>query len=871
MKYLLCFAILLYPSLCAGQAVRGHEQISDRVNITVSDGTLSIRPLTDNAVRITFVKDADARLPELVFTAGVHTPAFSVSDQPSRLEVRLNQMVVVLDKQDGNLSFEDTAGKIFLSERGGTRYLVPDTATGERRCKAELTFDSPADESLFGLGQFQDGHFNVKGVTRRMAQVNSQIAIPFVYSTRGYGLLWHQYGLTDFNPADNAVPLAPGAQQGGQDASTADVTTSAGTAAVPQGQSLFRGRFTVPRSGRYAVFLDLGDMGNRHFVAIDGTACVDQSNYWLPPCVSAFVNLAEGEHQVEIVCKSSNTPSLFWREVGPTTTFRSPHASCIDYTVFYGASADSVIKTYRTLSGAVPMLPRWAFGFWQCRERYTSGEHLVRTVRTFRERGLPMDAIVQDWQYWGKYGWGVPRFDETSYPDPAGFISTLHGLHARFAVSVWENVDKNSAIGRDYLARALYIPDSPWLDMTDPLAREAHWQSLRRNLFDVGVDAWWMDATEPENDALKNVTTHLGSGNALRLIYPLFTSRMVYEGQRAASREKRVCILTRSAFPGQQRYGTINWSGDIAGTWDGFRRQITAGLGYAMTGMPFWTTDVGGFFRPGPAQYRDTTYHELLTRWFQWGAFNPLFRVHGYQSETEPWMYGPAVEANMKATLALRYRLLPYIYALASQVSDGGTTMMRPLVMDFRDDPLALEQRYAHMFGPAFLVVPVTEPGGRPQHIYLPGKALWYDFWTGKSFSGSQTLHMPAPEDHIPVFVKAGSIVPLGPVIQYSGERSDPIEIRIYPGADGMFTLYEDEGDSYRYEQGQCTRISLVWNDRDRTLSIGERNGAYRGMPDGHTFHVTVVGPGRGCGSAEVSEGATTIRYTGSAVHVVVP
>jgi len=635
---------------------------------------------------------------------------------------------------------------------------------------------------------------------------------------------------------------------------------------LAQNQSMYLGKFEVPEDDVYSVFLDLGDMGNRQYVAIDGTPCIDQSNFWLPPTGGTLVRLAAGKHHVQVLCKSGNTPTVSWARVRNETTFRSPNARLLDYIVFYGPSADSVIATYRRLSGGVPMLPRWAYGFWQCRERYTSGAHLVGTMREFRERRFPVDVIVQDWQYWGRHGWGVMKFDEANYPNPAGFIKELHDLNAHFSISVWENVDKNSDIGRDFASRGLYIPESPWLDMMNPAARGAHWDALNQNLFAFGVDAWWLDATEPENDALKGKRTNLGLGDFYRLTYPLFVSKGVFEGQRNATSDKRVCILTRSAFLGQQRYGAINWSGDIGGTWDAYRRQIVAGLNYSMTGMPFWTTDIGGFFRPGPSQYSDEKYHELLVRWHQWGAFNPIFRIHAYQTETEPWKYGQAVEEIMRTMLHLRYRLLPYIYSEAWQITSTGSTMMRPLVMDFRGDSSALNHPYEYMFGKALLVAPVTEPNTVARDVYLPVCEAWYDFWTGIRYEGAKTTRVAAPLERIPVLVRAGSIIPMGPVIQYSTEKTDPIEIRIYPGADGGFTLFEDENDGYNYEQGLYSLITFQWDDARKRLTVGARKGSYAGMLQTRTFNVVLVREKKGVGVDVSGAPDRAITYTGGEV-----
>ena len=850
MKLKLLVIVSLFPLLCHGQAVKYFRQMSDRVNITLSEGTLTINPLTGNAVRIKFYKKTEGNLPEFVFTSKVEHPGFQVFDSPSKLEIKAKNIIVSLDKQTGKLSFADNAGKVFLSEKAGARKLTPDSTQGEPCFFVEQSFESPADESIFGLGQFQDGQYNLKSVARRLTQVNTQIAIPFIYSSKGYGLLWHQYGLTDFNPADNFIALEKQEQSNAGNNQTAEVTTTSGTQKISQHQSLYQGKFYVSENGIYSIFLDLGDMGNRQYVVIDGKPCIDQSNMWLPPTTGTLVNLKAGEHQVQIICKSNNTPKLSWKLSDNFTTFRSPTAKLLDYVVFYGPSADSVIATYRNLSGNAPMFPKWAYGFWQCRERYTSAKHLVETVEEFRRRSLPLDVIVQDWQYWGNRGWGVPQFDEKNYPNPSGFIKELHDLNAHFNISIWSNPDKNSTIGREYVAKNRFIPDTKWLDYFNPETRKEYWNTLKINMFDKGVDSWWMDAVEPENDALKGTKTHLGIGDLFRLTYPLMVSKAVYEGQRETSSDKRVCILTRSAFSGQQRFGVINWSGDIGGTWDVFRNQIVAGLNFTISGLPYWTTDIGGFFRPGLSQYTDEKYQELLTRWYQWGTFNPIFRMHGYQTETEPWKYGQTVEDNMRKMLNLRYRLLPYIYSEAWQVTKNGSTMMRALVMDFNGDTDAVKQPYEYMFGKAFLVAPITEAGATQRDVYLPKSADWFNFWTGKRIKGGQTIKAEAPLNKIPLFIKAGSIVPMGSIIQYSSAKpADTLEIRVYKGADAQFDLYEDEGDNYNYEKGKYTIIPFKWNEQRQSLTIEDSKGNYPGSLKKRIFNVVFISDFEGLGT----------------------
>jgi alpha-D-xyloside xylohydrolase len=864
------FLILsLFTSLCQGQVVKGIKEINDRVEISLVEGILSVIPLTENAVRIRFYKEEEIKLPELVFTSQIKAPAFKVTDSSSRMVIQGKRIIVFIDKQTGKLSFADNSGKIFLSEKVDSRKFIPDSVLGEPCFLAEQSFESLNDEYIFGLGQFQDGHYNLRNVTRKLTQVNSQISIPFIYSSKGYGLLWHQYGLTDFNPADNFIKLEKQVQSIESSKKVVEVTTTSGTQKVSQDQSLYTGKFSVPKDGVYSVFLDLGDMDNRQYLAIDGRPYIDVSNIWLPPTASVLVNLKAGEHQLQLICKSSNNPKVSWKLVDNLTTFRSPNAKLLDYVVFYGPSADSVIASYRNLSGNAPMFPLWAYGFWQCRERYTSAAHLVETVKEFRKRNLPMDVIVQDWQYWGNIGWGVPQFDETNYPNPSGFIKEIHVLNAHFNISIWSNPDKNSEIGKEYVAKNLFIPGTKWLDYFNPATRKEYWNTLKINMFDHGVDSWWMDAVEPENDALKGEKTFAGLGDFYRLTYPLFVSQAVFEGQRETTSEKRVCILTRSAFLGQQKYGIINWSGDIGGNWDTYKRQIVAGLNFTITGLPYWTTDIGGFFRPGESQYTDEKFHELLIRWFQWGTFNPIFRMHAYQTETEPWKYGKQVEDNIKKMLNLRYRLMPYIYSEAWQITKNGSTMMRPLVMDFSGDTSALNQHYEYMFGKSFLVAPITEPKVDEWNVYLPESAQWYDFWTGKHFKGGQIIKTETPLDKIPLFVKAGSIIPIGPAIQYATEKNDPVEIRIYPGVDGEFTLYEDENDNYNYEKGFYSTIKFKWSDSTKTLNIGKRKGDFVGMLERRNFNIVIVSPNHGSGIEVTDKVERIITYKGMEEKVV--
>ena len=859
---------LLVSFFSKADVVKSFKKIPTGIEISLQDGVLGLYPNSENSIRVKFLKEPNFKVPEFVFTSKVETPAFKVVETPDKLSVCVKNIWATLDRNTGKVSFQNNQGQDFLNEVVGSRKMIPTSIEGEPCYIAEQAFESPKNELLLGLGQFQDGQFNLRNISRRLTQVNTQIAIPFYYSSEGYGLLWHQYGLTDFNPLDNFIKLEKQEQANAGSNELVEVTTTSGTQRVSQNQSFYKGSFTVAEDGAYSIFLDLGDMGNRHFVVIDGVPCMDQNNQWLPPTAGALVQLKAGSHEVQVLCKSNNKPTLAWKKCGNETVLRSPNAKLLDYVVFYGPTADNVIATYRDLTGEVPLFPKWAYGFWQCRERYNSGKNLVETVKEFRKRNIPMDVIVQDWQYWGKYGWGVPKFDEANYPNPDQFIKELHDLNAHFSISVWENLDKNSVVAKDYIAKNLYIPNSPWIDIFNPETQKTHWNALNQNLFTYGVDSWWMDATEPENDALKGKKTFLGLGDFNRLTYPLFVSKAVYDGQRLTSEDKRVCILTRSAFLGQQQYGVINWSGDIGGTWDTYKRQIVAGLNFTITGLPYWTTDIGGFFRTGRSQYTDVKYHELLTRWFQWGTLSPIFRVHGYQSETEPWKYGQTVENNMRSMLDLRYRIMPYIYSEAWKVTDKGSTMMRPLVMDFKDDNTAINQAYEYMFGQSFLVAPITEAGVKEWPVYLPKTATWYDFWTGKKHNGGQTVLTAAPLEQIPMYVRQGSILPMGKFMQYTSQKSaDTLEVRIYTGANGTFDLYEDEGDNYSYEKGNHSVISFSWDEKKNVLTIGSQKGSFSGSLKKRVFNVLVVSESNGAGIAG-AKNTKSVIYKGKAIKV---
>jgi len=699
---------------------------------TFGEGRISTKMLARNAVRISYTEgEAGDTLPDWVY----------VKDTP----VEKSDISVRIDRKRGIVSVKDKQGKTVFTA----------TAHQLNNGVATLHFRSAADECLYGLGQFQDGFTNIRGLSRRLTQVNTQISIPMLLSSKGYGVLWNNYGLTDYNPCDRQVTLQRRSGEGSRE--VVDVTSTEGGKREVRQRNIFEATIDVPETGAYTLLLDVGQkMARRHHLTIDGKAVIEMQNIWLPPTASTIVTLEAGQHRVAAELTNGDKPVLYYNKVRQETVLRSPVATSVDYTVFVG-TPDEIIAAYRELTGPAPIMPEWMLGYIHCRERFHSQEEILQTANRFRQEQLPVSVLVQDWQYWGKYGWNSMRFDETHYPDPKAMTDSLHRMNMRLMVSVWSKIDKNSEVGRQMMADNYYIPGTDWIDFFNPEAAAAYWRNFRERLVPLGIDAWWQDATEPENDDLvgRRVNNGRWSGEQVRNVYPLLVNKTVYEGLLAADCDAPV-ILTRCGFPGIQRYGAALWSGDVGNDWETLRRQITAGLGVQAAGIPWWTYDAGGFFRP-QNQYSDPAYIERMLRWIEISVYLPLMRVHGYMSNTEPWNYGPEAQAIIANCLKERYKLKPYIAKCARRIAEEGYTLMRPLVFDFADDPEALQQRYEYMFGPSLLISPVTEPGVTTWQTYLPrNKGGWKDYRTGRHYDGGQTVTTEVDKGHIPVFVRVG-------------------------------------------------------------------------------------------------------------------
>ena len=695
-------------------------------------GRLTVTKLAPNAVRIQYDEGhLSSELPDWLYVQ--HDP---VKRCPLKIHV---------DKRRQLLTISDPKGRPVFT---ATSHQLSDGV-------ASLAFQSPKDESLFGLGQFQDGHANVRGLSRRLTQVNTQISLPMLLSSKGYGILWNNYGLTEFNPCDKSVRLSR--RQGAGAREEVNVTSTEGGKREIRERHVFEAVIDIAEDGDYSLLLDVGQkMARRHNLSIDGKKVIEMQNLWLPPTASAIVRLSAGRHTLEAELTKDDQPVLYYNRVTDQTVFRSPVANAVDYTVFVG-TPDEIIATYRQLTGPCPLMPRWALGYIHCRERFHSSEEILQTANRFRQEQMPVSMLVQDWQYWGKHGWNAMQFDEDRYPNPKALTDSLHNMNIRLMLSVWSKIDKNSSVGRQMEQAGYYIPGTDWIDFFNPEAAAAYWHHFSTRLLPLGIDAWWQDATEPENDDLLGRRVNRGqwSGEQVRNVYPLLVNKTVYEGLVSAGHE--AMILTRCGFPGIQRYGSALWSGDVGNDWETFRRQIVAGLGVQAAGVPWWTYDAGGFFRPAD-QYKNPEYIERMLRWIETSVFLPLMRVHGYMSNTEPWNYGPEAQTIIARCLQQRETLRPYIERCAERIAKEGYTLMRPLVFDFANDAEALRQPYEYMFGPSLLVSPVTEPGVSEWKTYLPkSDGGWDDYRTGRHYEGGQTVVTPVDKSFIPVFIRCAT------------------------------------------------------------------------------------------------------------------
>jgi len=596
----------------------------------------------------------------------------------------------------------------------------------------------------------------------------------------------------------------------------------------------------------------------------------------------ATVELGQNNTDVAIpLLLSSKGYALLWNTAALTyvdnrfpldLTLSSIAGQSIDYYFLYGPEMDSIIQEYRTLTGHAPMLPKWAYGFFQSKDRYVSLDEITGIAQRYRDEHIPLDTMVQDW-FWWKHE-GDPEFN-ANYHDVAKDLETLHKQNVHAMISVWGLLDPESETYKTLDARHLLISGAHVYDASSAEGRDIYWNRLPGKLLAQGWDAFWLDSAEPEEfwphmgDAiLRNKQLAIGNGAEYTNVFPLLHTLGVQDHWRADTSRKRVFLLTRSAFLGQQRVGATVWSGDVYGTYWGLSHQVAAGLNFALSGYPYWTTDIGGYWPPHPDPLDDSAYQELYARWFEFGTFCPIFRTHGHRPHNEMWSFD-RVEPTLIRYNKLRYRLMPYIYSLAWKVTSADYTIQRPLVMDWRTDEKTWNIGDQFMFGPAILVNPVLNADAVRRSVYLPPSPAWYDFWTGASTSGGKEIDADAPLDRMPLYVRAGSILPMGPEIEYAAQDpGGPIELRVYRGADGEFDLYEDAGDSYDYEQGQHSLIPIRWNDSTAVLTIGGREGAFPGMVAKRSFRMVVVGSGHGVGGEVTRDADKEVSYEGAEIKI---
>lgn len=621
--------------------------------------------------------------------------------------------------------------------------------------------------------------------------------------------------------------------------------------------------------------------------------------------------------------QSAKGYGVFWDNYSPTTfidndketSFNSEVGNCIDYYFMYGGSADGVIAQMRDLTGQVPMFPLWTYGYWQSKERYKSQNEIVDVVKKYRELGVPLDGIIQDWQYWGdNLHWNAMEFLNPQFPNPKKMIDDIHSMNAHIAISVWASFGPQTKQFKILNEKGMLLNFKTWplssidawppdpkypsgvkvYDAFNPVARDIYWDYLNKGIFSLGMDGWWLDSSEPDHLESKpsdfDDKTFFGPYRKVCNAFPLMTVGGVYDHQRSVTSDKRVFILTRSVFAGQQRYGANTWSGDVVASWDALRNQISAGLNLSLSAVPYWNSDIGGFFLWNfPGKLNDANYRELYVRWIQFGAFCPMMRSHGTDAPREIYQFGKKGEKIYDAiekSINLRYLLLPYIYSTSWDVTANQSSMMRALMMDFVKDKKVLNINNQYMFGKSLLVCPVTTPmyskinihgkdttrvedfsKTKDDKVYLPKGTNWIDFWTGKKYSGGNSLNKETPIDIIPLYVKAGTILPIGPKVQFATEKKwDNLEIRIYPGANGEFTLYEDENDNYDYEKGIYSTISFTWDDAKKVLIINNRKGSFPGMLTERKFNIVIVAPGIGNGMNEIKKYTKVVTYNGNKI-----
>jgi alpha-D-xyloside xylohydrolase len=920
----------LLPLLLLCACTQGVKVQDHSVTVPCGDKTLRLEVLAPEIVQVSETpgrKFHDRASLAVVPQEACQDP-ISVTEEGGKVSVKTSALKVEVDRASATLNFFKADGTPLALD--GQAAFEPLEVEGKKAYSTTVSFASPADEAFYGLGQHQAGEFNHKGLREELYQYNTKISVPMVVSTKGYGILFDAYSLSRWGSAQPYKQLGEVFELN----LTGTYRPVKGEELVQQEDSLFyenewairnlpEGPFT---SVSYEGTITAKESGDYHFIQyyagfqrteMGGEEVMSRRwrPAWNPNSYKFTVHLEKGvPTPFKVEWEPDGDVSYIGLRVAPLEspeqesrlTFWSEFEPQADYYFIAGKDYDEVISGYRTLTGKAPVMPKWAMGFWQSRERYTTQVELVETLAEMRRRHIPVDNIVQDWMYWQEDQWGSHEFDETRFPDPEKMLDDVHGMNARFMISVWPKFYTNTEHYKELKAAGYAYTHAEEDGLVDWLGheqtfydayaeggRKLFWQQMDESLYSKygrKIDAWWMDASEPNlRDCLPMdyfkwllTPTALGPSTEYLNAYALVNAQAIYEGQRNVDPDKRVFLLTRNGFAGLQRYSTASWSGDIGTSWTDMRMQMAAGLNYSMSGIPFWGMDIGGFSVMGkfynPAN--NDEWQELQTRWHQFGTFVPLFRTHGQYPRRE-LMYiadaGTPAYESILWYMRLRYRLMPYLYSLAGAVNFGDYTIMRGLPMDFPEDPAVRDISDQWLFGPALMPCPVYEYKARSRNIYFP-KGGWYDFYTG-AFIDSNTrafaesggwAEVSAPYERMPLYVRAGSILPVGPEMEWSDEKpADDLLLIVYAGADADFILYEDDGLTYAYEKGACSTIGLHWNDAERTLTIDEREGSFPGMLQERSFRVVVVDAGHPFAFNPDAKGSVTLRYSGSALQTI--
>jgi len=924
---------LCWATLAAAAPEGRFEKTADGLVVTPAAGParrVRLQVMSDRIIHVTAVPGESLDLPKsLMVVAAPQTAGFTVERHGGLVVLKTAKATAEVALATGAVDFLDSGGKRVLAEHGG-RVFAPVKVEGLDYLAVHQQFNPGTTEAFYGLGQHQNGQMNYNGQDVELAQYNRDIAVPFVVSNRNYGVLWDNNGITRFG---DPKPYALASRD-------LKIFDAAGKAGGFTAQYYVGGQLKITRTEPDINYQFLRDQTNwpaglksakdlrvvwqgevepavggvQKFkiysssyvkVFVDGVQVIDRwRQNWNPWYHNFDAPMAAGQRhkiRVEWTPNDGYIALLHNNPLPPqerhSLSLTSDVAKAIDYYFIDGDSIDQVISGYRQLTGRAVLMPQWAYGFWQSRQRYETQDQLVGVVKAYRDRGLPLDNIVQDWRYWRDDDWGSHKFDPTRFPDPKGMIDAVHALHAHYMISIWakfypttDNYKELDAAGHMY-HRNIEQGALDWVgpgylnSFYDPYSKEArdiYWRQVKTNLKVLGVDAWWMDSDEPDMHSnldipertLRMSPTAIGPGAAVFNSYSLIHTTGVFEGERADHPDTRSFILSRSGFAGLQRNGAAVWSGDVVARWQDLSDQISAGVNFSMSGIPNWTTDIGGFsvedryLKPNDADLAE--WRELNLRWFQFGAFSPIFRSHGEPPFREIYNLAPEGSEVYDALAwydRLRYRLLPYIYTAAAETYHQDSTIMRGLVMDFPHDDKVLDINDEYMFGPAFLVAPVHVYQARTRRVYLPAGTGWYDFYSGQAFDGGRAIDAKAPLNRMPLFVRAGSIVPVGPGEQYTGEKPGaPITLYIYTGRSSAYSLYEDDGLSNGYARGAFSRIPITYDDATGVLNIGARTGTFTGMSSKRTFNVRWISADRGADFDAAPD--RTVEYTGQPLKI---